>query len=102
MNQIMKATELEEIKEEKEDAEDEDTISLLTKRFSKFLRKKSKNRNQQKRRYPKPNDSNSSKYTCFGSDKTGHIKTDCPDNQAKDKSSSKRVERSKGRRAYIS
>ncbi|XP_068498369.1 uncharacterized protein [Phaseolus vulgaris] len=34
--------------------------------------------------------------------KARHIKTDCPDNQAKDKSASKRVERSKGRRAYIS
>ena len=31
-----------------------------------------------------------------------HIKTDCPNNQVKDKSASKKVERSKGRRAYIS
>ncbi|XP_068475278.1 uncharacterized protein [Phaseolus vulgaris] len=60
----LKATELDEIKEEKEDAEDDDTISLLTKRFSKFMRKKSRNRNQQKR--------------------------------------SKKFERNKGRRAYIS
>ncbi|XP_068498531.1 uncharacterized protein [Phaseolus vulgaris] len=98
----LKATEQNEIKEEKEDAEDDETISLLTKRFSKFLKKKSRDRNQQKRRYPKPNDSNSSNYTCFGHGKTGHIKTDCPNNQSKDKSTSKRVERSKGRRAYIS
>ena len=98
----LKASEQNEIKEEKEDAEDDETISLLTKRFSKFLKKKSRDRNQQKRRYPKPNDSNSSKYTCFGCGKTGQIKTDCPDNHAKDKSASKRVERSKGRRSYIS
>ena len=98
----LKATEQSEIKEEKEDAEDDDTISLLTKRFSKFLRKKSRDRNQQKRRYPKPNDSNSSKYTCFGCGKTGHIKKDFPDNQTKDKSASKKFERNKGRRAYIS
>ena len=78
------------------------TINLLTKRFSKFLRKKSKNRNQQKRRYPKPNDLNSSKYTCFGCGKTGHIITDCPDNQTRDKSASKKFEMNKGRRAYIS
>ena len=75
---------------------------FLQKDSAKILRKKNRDRNQQKRRYPKPNDSNSSKYTCFGCGKTGHIKTDCPDNQAKDKSASKRVERSKGRRAYIS
>ena len=34
--------------------------------------------------------------------KTGHIKMDCPNNQSKDKSASKKVERSKGRRTYIS
>ncbi|XP_068503977.1 uncharacterized protein [Phaseolus vulgaris] len=60
----LKASELDENKEEKEDAEDDDTINLLTKRFSKFLRKKSKNRNLQKK--------------------------------------SKKFERNKGRRAYIS
>jgi len=98
----LKASEQNEIKEEKEDAENDDTISLLTKRLSKFLKKKNRDRNQQKRRYPKPNDSNSSNYTCFGCGKTGHIKMDCPNNQAKDKSASKKVERSKGRRAYIS
>jgi len=51
---------------------------------------------------PKTNDSNSYNYTCFGCGKTGHIKMDCPNNQAKDKSASKKVERSKVRRAYIS
>jgi len=41
----LKASEQNEIKEEKEDAENDDTISLLTKRFSKFLKKKSRDRN---------------------------------------------------------
>ncbi|XP_068483105.1 uncharacterized protein [Phaseolus vulgaris] len=98
----LKASEHNEINEEKKDVEHDDTISLLTKRFSRFLKKKSRYRNQQKRRYPKPNDSNSSNYTCFGCGKTRHIKMDCPNNQSKDKSASKKVERSKGRRAYIS
>ena len=98
----LKASEQSEINEEKEDDEHDETISLLTKRFSRFLKKKSRDRNQQKRRYPKPNESSSSNYTCFGYGKTGHIKMDYANNQSKDKSASKKVERSKGRRAYIS
>jgi len=97
----LKASEQNEINEEKKDVEHDETINLLTKRFSRFLKKKSRDRNQQKRRYPKPNESNSSNYTCFGCGKTGHIKMDCSNNQSKDKSASKKVERSKGRRAYI-
>ena len=97
----LKASEQNEINEEK-DVEHDETISLLIKRFSRFLKKKSIDRNQQKRRYPKPNDSNSCNYTCFGYGKTGHLKMDCPNNQSKDKSASKKVERSKARRAYIS
>ena len=69
----LKASEQNEIYEEKEDVEHDETISLLRKRFNRFLKKKNRDRNQQKRRYPKPNDSNSSNYTCFGCGKTGHI-----------------------------
>ena len=47
----LKASEQNEINEEKEDVEDDETISLITKRYSKFLKKKSRDRNQQKRRY---------------------------------------------------
>ena len=39
---------------------------------------------------------------CFGCGKSGHIKVDCPNNQNKEKSASKKSERSKGKRAYIS
>jgi len=98
----LKANAQSDIKEEKEDVEHDETISLFTKRFSRFLKKKSRERNQQKRRYPKQNESNSSNYTCFGYGKTGLIKMDCPNNQSKDKSASKKVERSKWSRAYIS
>ena len=52
----LKASAQSDINEEKEDAEHDETISLLTKRFSRFLKKKSRDRNQQKRRYPKPNE----------------------------------------------
>ncbi|XP_068466509.1 uncharacterized protein [Phaseolus vulgaris] len=88
--------------EEAENAEHDETLSLLTRKFNRFLKKKGRDRTQQKRRYPKPNESNSSNYTCFGCGKTGHIKMDCPNNQTKEKSASKKVERSKGRKAYIS
>ena len=60
----LKVSEQSEINEEKEDAEHDKTINLLTKMFSRFLKKKIRDRNQQKRRYPKPNESNSSNYTC--------------------------------------
>jgi len=88
--------------EEAENFEHDETLSLLTKRFSRFLKKKGRDRTQQKRKYHKLNELNSSNYTCFGCGKTGHIKSDCPNNQMKEKPTSKKVERSKGRRAYIS
>jgi len=42
----LKASEQNEINEEKEDVEHDDTINLLTKRFNRFLKKKSRDRNQ--------------------------------------------------------
>jgi len=98
----LKASAHNDISEEIENVEHDETISLVTKRFSGFLKKKGRDMTQQKRRYPKPNELNSSNYTCFGCGKTGHIKSDCPNTQIKEKPTSKKVERSKGRRAYIS
>jgi len=66
--------------EEAENAEHDEALSLLTRKFSRFLKKKDKDRTQQKKRYPKPNESNSSNYTCFGCGRTSHIKIDCPNN----------------------
>ena len=72
------------------------TVSLLTRKFSRFLRKKNHDRTQQRKRYSKqPNDSNSSNYTCFGCGKPGHIKADCPNNQHKEKSASKKSDKRK-------
>ena len=62
----LKASVQNDISEETENAEQDEIISLVTKRFSRFLKKKGNDRTQQKRRYPKPNESNSSNYTCFG------------------------------------
>jgi len=46
---------------------DGETLSLLTRKFSKFL-KKNNNKNQPSNRYnnKKINDFNTNKYTCFG------------------------------------
>jgi len=44
----LKASVQNDISEETEDVEHDETISLLTKRFSRFLKKKGRDRNQQK------------------------------------------------------
>jgi len=90
-----------ELSEEEENSGNNETLNLLTKRLNRFLKKKSQERTQPKRRYSKSNESNSSNHTCFGCEKPDHIKIDCPNNQSKDKQVSKKVERSKGNGAYI-
>ena len=67
-----------------------------------FLKERTETELNKEKRYSKSNDSNSSSYTCFGCGKPGLIKVDCPNNQNKEKSASKKNERGKGKRAYIS
>ena len=67
--------------EEEKNYEHDETLSLLTRKFSRFLKRKNRDWTQQRKRYSKSNDSNSSGYTCFGCGKPGHIKVDCPNNQ---------------------
>jgi len=88
--------------EEEENPELDETLSLLTRKFSRILKRKNRDRTQQRKRYSKPNESNSSNYTCFGCGKLGHIKIDCPNNKNKEKPTSKKGERGRGKRAYIS
>jgi len=49
----------------REDNEAE-TLNLLSRKFSKFLRKKEKEKNQQSKRFSKKIDFNAAKFTCFG------------------------------------
>ena len=51
-----------------------ETLNMLTRKFSKFLRKRGKDKNQQTKRYTKKTDLNSTNLTCFGCGKEGHIK----------------------------
>ncbi|XP_068498503.1 uncharacterized protein [Phaseolus vulgaris] len=80
-----------------------ETLCLLTRKFSKFL-KKNCNKNQSSNRYnsKKLNDFNSNKYTNFGCGEQGHIKVDCPNNESKERVASKKGEKKgKAEKAYI-
>jgi len=61
-----------------ESSEDSDgrTLSLLTRKFSKFLKKNNKNQSSNKYNSKKLNDFNANNYTYFGCGKQGHIKVD--------------------------
>ena len=49
--------------EEDDNPEHDGTLSLLTRKFSRFLKRKNRDRTQQRKRYSKSNDSNYSSYT---------------------------------------
>ena len=75
-----------------------ETLSLLTREFSKLLKKKN-NKNQSSNMYndKKLNNFNSNKYTFFGCGEQGHIKVDCPNNKNKERGARKK---SKAKKAY--
>jgi len=77
---------------------DEDTMSLLSRKFSKFLKK-----SQASKRYgsKKPSDFNTNKYTCYGCDEQVHIKAECPNNAIKEKADFKKEKRGKANKAYV-
>jgi len=62
----------------KRDSSEEENLSLLSKKFNKFL-KRNRNKESNKERYAnkKTSDFNSNNYTCFGCGEQGHIKVDC-------------------------
>ena len=74
-------------------------MSLLSRKFSKVLKKKS----QASKRYSskKPSDFNLNKYTCYGCGEQGHIKAECPNNESKDKADFKNEKRGKAKKAYV-
>ena len=85
----------------KQESSDEENLSLLSRKFSKFL-KRNRNKDTNKERYgnKKSNDFNSNNYTCFGCGEQGHIKTDCRNKESKEKKSSYKEKKGKSKRAY--
>ena len=65
-------------KQDSSDESEEENLSLLSKKFSRFL-KKNRNKEANKEMYgnKKTSDFNSNNYTCFGCGEQGHIKADC-------------------------
>ncbi|XP_068504363.1 uncharacterized protein [Phaseolus vulgaris] len=77
---------------------EEENINLLSRKFSKFLRKR-----QASKRYDskKPSEFNSNKYTCYGCGEQGHIKAECPNIEVKEKGGFKKEKKGKAKKAYI-
>jgi len=73
---------------------------LLTRKFSKFLKKNNKNQSSNRYNSKKLNDFNSNKYTCFGCGEHVHIIADCPNNENKERSK-KGEKKGKAKKAYI-
>jgi len=83
-------------KQQDSNGSDEDTMSLLSRKFSKFLKKKS----QASKRYgsKKPSDFNINKYTCYGCGEHGYIKAECPNNEIKERADFKKEKRGKAKK----
>ena len=89
-------------KKESSDESEEENLSLLSKKFSRFL-KRNRNKEANRERYgnKKTSDFNSNNYTCFGCGEQGHIKVDCPNKESNEKKSSYKEKKGKSRKAYI-
>jgi len=97
-----KVVEVETSEDNSEEDSDTKNLSLLTKKFQKFIKLKNWTKNQQSKRYNRKPNSNSNKLTCFCCGKQEHMKADCPNLANKEKTiENKNYKAGKGRKAYI-
>ena len=71
-----------------------ENLNLLTRKFQKFIKMKSRLKNQQGKRGKNKHDSGSTKFLCFGCGKQGHMKAECPSIATKDKAPEKKNNKS--------
>ena len=76
-------------KKEEEDSNDNENLSLMIKKFTKFMKTKGKN---QFKNNKKENQGSSSNFKCYGCGESGHVKADCPN--------SKKGEEKKGKKFF--
>ena len=74
---------------EEEDSDDDENLSLMIKKFTKFMKAKGKNKFKSMK---KENQGSSSNFKCYGCGENGHVKADCPN--------SKKNEERKGRKFF--
>jgi len=97
-----KVAKVESSEESSDECSDTENLNLLTRRFQKFIKMKGKMKNQQNKRYNKKSDSNSTKFTCFGYGKQGHMKIDYPMLANREKANEKKSQKSgKDKKACI-
>ncbi|XP_047156088.1 protein PXR1-like [Vigna umbellata] len=79
-----------------DDTDDEENMSLMIKKFAKFMRAKGKDKYREER---KENQGSQSSIRCYGCGERGHVKTDCPNNKKGEEKKERKFPKKK--KAYI-
>jgi len=80
---------------EEEDSDDDENLSLMIKKFTKFMKAKGKNQFKSNK---KDNQGSSSNFKCYGCGESGHVKADCPNSKKNEEKKGKKFFKKK---AYI-